>query len=237
MSSVCDAIVTIYSFDAPYSDVKPMYVTTREPESNGWDDLCDWLRHKRPYGWQLGLIDRCQVPKQDQGTVTMKIELFFHKLPHNLHTTPTDLQSWALNWMFWVGNEPCITIVDVPGRLVSSALSEMLWRASLTLFIISSVCDAIVNIYSFDALYSNLRHENPLGWLMGLFTRCQLHKEDWGTVTMKVELFVQNLPQFLHRSPTDLLSWFVNWLFWVKMEPCNTIGERTAINLSKLGVF
>ncbi|OON15992.1 hypothetical protein X801_08198, partial [Opisthorchis viverrini] len=111
MSSVCDAIVTVYPFDAPYSDVKSMYVTTREPESTEWDDLCNWLRHKRPYGWQLGLIDRCQVHKQDRGTVTMKIELLFHKLPHLLHTVPTDLQSWALNWMFWVEKEPCITIV------------------------------------------------------------------------------------------------------------------------------
>ncbi|KER19061.1 hypothetical protein T265_15677, partial [Opisthorchis viverrini] len=115
----------------------------------------------------------------------------------------------------------------------------MLWRASLTVFIISSVCDAIVNTYPFDAPYSDvkreqehavdhvscrltLRHKKPLGWQMGLFARCQLLKEDRGTVTMKVELFVHGLPQFLHKSPTDLLSWFVNWLFWVKMEPCNT---------------
>ncbi|KER19062.1 hypothetical protein T265_12029 [Opisthorchis viverrini] len=105
MSSVCDAIVSIYPFDAPYSDVK------RKLNHKT-------LRRKRPYGWQLGLIDRCQVHKLDRGTVTMKIELFFHKLPHLLHTLPTDLQSWALNWLFWVSKEPCLTIVDVPGRVL-----------------------------------------------------------------------------------------------------------------------
>ncbi|KER21844.1 hypothetical protein T265_09910 [Opisthorchis viverrini] len=132
MSSVCDAIVTVYPFDAPYSDVKSMYVTTREPESTEWDDLCNWLRHKRPYGWQLGLIDRCQVHKQDRGTVTMKIELLFHKLPHLLHTVPTDLQSWALNWMFWVEKEPCITIVDVPGRvLFDSVQRKLLYKSTV----------------------------------------------------------------------------------------------------------
>ncbi|KAG5454071.1 hypothetical protein CSKR_201905 [Clonorchis sinensis] len=124
MSAVCDAVVSLYPFDAPYLDKKPVFVTVKAPQSHGWDDLCNWLRYKRPYGWQLGLIDRCQVHKQDRGSVTMKIELFVHKLPHILHKSPTDLQSWFINWLFWDREEPCITIADIPGRKLFDNLQQ-----------------------------------------------------------------------------------------------------------------
>ncbi|TGZ63764.1 hypothetical protein CRM22_006736 [Opisthorchis felineus] len=124
MSAVCDAIINIYPFDAPYMEIKPFFVTTKAPESHGWDDLCDWLRQKRPYGWQVELFGRCQVHRQERGTVTIKVELFFHKLPKILHNTPTDLQSWFINWLFRVREEPCDTIVDIPGRTLFDNLQQ-----------------------------------------------------------------------------------------------------------------
>ncbi|GAA54085.1 hypothetical protein CLF_112139 [Clonorchis sinensis] len=191
MSAVCDAIISVYPFDAPYLDVKPAFVTVKAPQSHGGDDLCNWLRHKRPYSWQLGLIDRCQVHKQDRETVTLKVELFVNKLPHIIQKSPTDIQSWFINWLFGDKKEPCLTIVDIPGRKLFDNLQRKL-LLKLSVNTCDNACNNILQIYTISALVAQLlHHEYPKAfafarirewfyWLItehGLFTNLAIVSE------------------------------------------------------------
>ncbi|TGZ64970.1 hypothetical protein CRM22_006123, partial [Opisthorchis felineus] len=102
-----------------------VYVTMRIPEKNEYTgDLCKWLRMKRPQGWEEGVLNKCQVHQQDESHVTMKVEISVDKLPHFLHNSPTDVQSWFVNQFFWDKVGPCVTSSDIPGRTLFNNVQQ-----------------------------------------------------------------------------------------------------------------